>query len=205
MKKLLVKAEYIIQPYQAPVEGVEAIEAQPEKWVKDDVVVYEQPKLEDGTSDESYIYHPAIEAVEGVEAKPEIPEVKETRIIAQTQGNDEQLTQWLDGDKFKYPEGYWVEYVDISAEIEQQEKLQAAMDEISKGIKGIATFKVKVKEKQLSGQQIATLFASDEIKKIIETLSTGSLPLASALIQAYQADGIIVTEEDKQAVLAAIA
>lgn len=205
MKKLLVKAEYIIQPYQAPIEGVESIEAQPEKWSKDDVEVYEQPKLEDGTNDESYTYHPAIEAVEGVEAKPEIPEIKETRIIAQTQGNDEELAQWLAGDSFKYPEGYWVEYVDISQEIEQQAKLQQAMDEISKGVKAIATFKVRVKEKQLSGSQIAQLLASDEIKKIIETLSTGSLPLASALINAYQADGVIVTEEDKQAVLSAIA
>jgi len=200
MKKLLVKAEYIIQEYQAPVEGIEAVIAQPEKWVKDDVEVFTEPE-----NVEEYVYHPAIEAVEGVEAKPEIPEVKETRIIAQTQGNDDELAQWLAGDSFKYPEGYWVEYVDISAEIEAQAKLQAAMDEIAKGIKGIAVFKVKVKEKQLSGQQIAQLFASDEIKKIIETLSTGSLPLASALISAYVADGVIVTEEDKQAVLSAIA
>lgn len=209
MKKLLVKAEYIVQKYQAPVEGVDAVEAQPEKWIKDDVVVYEQPMIEvnlgEFEADQSFTYHPAIEAVEGVEAKPEIPEVKETRIIAQTQGNDDELAQWLAGDAFKYPEGYWVEYVDISAEIEAQAKLQQAMDEIAKGIKGIAVFKVKVKEKQLSGQQIAQLFASDEIKKIIETLSTGSLPLASALINAYVADGVIVTKEDKQAVLQAIA
>lgn len=123
MKKLLVKAEYIIQPYQAPVEGVEAVEAQPEKWVKDDVVVYEQPMIEvnlgEFEADQSYTYHPAIEAVEGVEAQPEIPEVKETRIIAQTQGNDEEIAQWLAGDSFKYPEGYWVEYIDISSEVEQ--------------------------------------------------------------------------------------
>ena len=124
MKKLLVKAEYIIQEYQAPVEAVEAVEAQPEKWFKDDVVVYEQPKLEDGSNDESYIYHPAIEAVEGVEAKPEIPEVKETRIIAETQGTDEELAEWLAGDSFKYPEGYTVEYIDISAQVEQ-EKINA--------------------------------------------------------------------------------
>ena len=61
-----------------------------------------------------------------------------------------------------------------------------------------------VKKKQLSVSQIAELFDSEQIKKIIETLSTGSLSLASSLIQAYSADGVIVTEEDKQAVLQAI-
>lgn len=194
MKKLLVRAEFIIQEYQEPVEGVEA---QPEKWVKGEEVLFEAPlDLTD------YIYHPAIE---GVEAVAEIPELKEWRVIAQTQGNDEELAQWLAGDSFKYPEGYVVEYIDISAEIEVQAKLQQAMEEISKGIKGIAIFKVKVKEKQLTSSQIAQLFSSSEIKLIIETLSTGSLPLASALIQAYQADGVIVTEEDKQAVIQAIA
>lgn len=128
MKRLLVKAEYIIQPYQAPVEGVEAVEAQPEKWVKDDIVVYEQPMIEvnlgEFEDDQSFTYHPAIEAVEGVEAKPEIPEIKETRIIAQTQGSDEELAVWLAGDAHKYPEGYQVEYIDISAQVEQ-EKINA--------------------------------------------------------------------------------
>lgn len=193
MKKLLVKAKIIDQAYQP------AIQFKPDRWIKDDIEVFEQPKLDDGSNDESYSYHPATEAI------PEVLEQSHIEIIAQTQGTDDQLAQWLAGDSFKYPEGYWVEYVDISAEIEQQAKLQAAMDEIAKGIKGIAVFKVKVKEKGLSGQQIAQLFASEEIKKIIETLSTGSLPLASALISAYVADGVIVTEDDKQAVLAAIA
>lgn len=45
-------------------------------------------------------------------------------IIAQTQGTDAELEQWLEGDKHKYPEGYIVEYVDISAEVEQ-EKINA--------------------------------------------------------------------------------
>ena len=34
-------------------------------------------------------------------------------IIAQTQGSDEELAQWLAGDSFKYPEGYVVEYIDL--------------------------------------------------------------------------------------------
>jgi hypothetical protein len=195
MKKLLVKIKVIDQPYSP------SIPAQPEKWVKDDVEVYSQPQVDvDGVmvNDESYTYHPAIGEVS------EQAEVSHDEVIAQTQGNDDELAEWLAGDSFKYPEGYWVEYQDITQELEEQAALQAAQEEISKGIKGIAVFKVQVKKKQLSQQQIAQLFADPAIAKIISLLSTGSLPLAASLINAYQADGIIVTEEDKQAVLSAI-
>jgi len=41
-------------------------------------------------------------------------------IIAQTQGTDDQLAEWLAGDSFKYPEGYTVEYIDITAQVEQE-------------------------------------------------------------------------------------
>lgn len=41
-------------------------------------------------------------------------------IIAQTQGTDDQLAEWLAGDSFKYPEGHQVEYIDISAQVEQE-------------------------------------------------------------------------------------
>ena len=124
MKKLIVKADFIVQEYEAPIPAIEAVEAQPEKWVKGDIVLYEQPLLEDQTNDHSYTYFPAVEAVEAVEGKPGKPEIKETRIIAQTQGTDDQLAEWLAGDSFKYPEGYIVEYIDISAQVEQ-EKINA--------------------------------------------------------------------------------
>lgn len=39
-------------------------------------------------------------------------------VIAQTQGSDEELAQWLEGDSFKYPEGYIVEYVDLEQDYE---------------------------------------------------------------------------------------
>lgn len=215
MKKLLVKAKIIDIPYSAEVEAIapiEAIQAQPKKWVKDDLEVFEQPMIEVNLGefeiDSSYTYHPAIEAVlgvDGVEAKPEILEVSHEEIIAQTQGNDEELAQWLAGDSFKYPEGYWVEYIDVSAEVAFDHAVQVAQAEIAKGMKGLAVFKVKVKDKGLNTSQIATIFADPAIQKIIATLSTGSLPLASMLIANYQADGVIVTEEDKAAVIAAIA
>jgi hypothetical protein len=196
MKKLLVKIKVIDIPYSPAVEAIT------QKWTKEEIEVFEQPMIEvDGVlvNDESYTYHPEIPEI------PEQPEVSHEEIIAQTQGNDEELAQWLAGDSFKYPEGYWVEYIDVSAEIAFDQSVQAAQSEIAKGMKGLAVFKVKVKEKALNTVQIAQIFSDPAIQKIISTLSTGSLPLAALLIAAYEADGIIVTEEDKAAVLAAIA
>ena len=128
-------------------------------------------------------------------------------IIDQTQGGDADLELWLQGNLSvnKYPEGYITEYIDISAEVAFAHAVEAAQAEIAKGMKGIAVFKVKVKEKGLNTSQIAQIFSDSAIQKIIATLSSGSLPLAALLIAAYQADGIIVTEEDKAAVIAAIA
>jgi hypothetical protein len=124
MKKLLVKAEFIVTPYSPAILGVPGVEAQPEKWTKGDEVLFQQPMIEVNLGefevDSSYTYHPAIEAVEAVAEIPEIPEVKEWRVIAQTQGSDDQLAEWLAGDSFKYPEGYQVEYIDISAQVEQE-------------------------------------------------------------------------------------
>lgn len=70
-------------------------------------------------------YSPAVEAIPATETEAEIPaipeqlEVSHEEIIAQTQGTDEELAQWLSGDSFKYPEGWWVEHIDISQKIEQ--------------------------------------------------------------------------------------
>jgi hypothetical protein len=216
MKKLIVKAEFTVTPYSPAVEAVEAVEyqpAEPEVWVKevDGEIVdssLEKPVLEDGSDDPAWTYHPAKEeilAVEAVEGKPEQPEIKEWRVIAETQGTDEELAIWLEGDKFKYPEGYIVEYIDISQELDEAKKLQAAKEEISKGINALAVFKVRVKNKGLTTAQIGQLFASPEINKIIFALSTGSIPLAIALISNYEADGVIVSEEDKASVIAALA
>ena len=56
---------------------------------------------------------PATETEPEIAAIPEVLEVSHNEIIAQTQGSDEELAQWLAGDSFKYPEGYVVEYIDL--------------------------------------------------------------------------------------------
>lgn len=115
MKKLLVKAEFIVTPYSPAVPGIPGVEAQPEKWTKGEETVFEAPQdLTDWT------HHPAVEGVEAVAEIPEQPEVKEWRVIAQTQGSDEELAVWLAGDAHKYPEGYQVEYIDMTAQMEQE-------------------------------------------------------------------------------------
>jgi hypothetical protein len=112
MKKLLVKIKVIDIPYSP------AIPAEPEKWVKGEEIRLERPMIEVSLGifepDEEYTHH---EAISGV---PEQPEVSHEEIIAQTQGTDEEIAVWLEGDKHKYPEGYWVEYIDISAQVEQE-------------------------------------------------------------------------------------
>ena len=110
MKKLIVKIKVIDQPFSP------AIPAIPEKWTKDDQEMSEQPMIEiDGAlvPDESWTHHPEIPEI------PEQPEVSHEEIIAQTQGSDADLWVWLQGDMHKYPEGYWVEYIDISAQFNQ--------------------------------------------------------------------------------------
>jgi hypothetical protein len=110
MKKLLVKIKVIDIPYSPAVEPIS------QKWTKEELEVFEQPMIDvDGVlvNDESYTYHPEIPAI------PEQPEVSHEEIIAQTQGSDEELAQWLAGDSFKYPQDHWVEYVDISEQVEQ--------------------------------------------------------------------------------------
>lgn len=111
MKKLLVKIKVIDIPYSPAIPGVS------EKWTKDDQEIFQQPVIEfDGAlvADESWTHHSEIPEV------PEQPEVSHDEIIAQTQGTDDELALWLAGDSFKYPEGYWVEYIDISAQVEQE-------------------------------------------------------------------------------------
>jgi hypothetical protein len=119
MKKLIVKGKIIDIPFSPAIPG------KVEKWVKDELEVFELPMIEiDGelVPDDSFTYYPFIEEV------PEQPEVSHIGIIAQTQGEDDELAIWLDGDKHKYPEGYTVEYIDISEQVEQEKINQESLE-----------------------------------------------------------------------------
>jgi len=64
-------------------------------------------------------YSPAVDAIPATETEAEIPaipeqlEVSHDEIIAQTQGNDEELVQWLAQYSCVAPEGHIVEYTDL--------------------------------------------------------------------------------------------
>ena len=141
MKKLLIKSEFILIPFSPLIPAIpekwtkdelevltppmtEVVPAIPGKWTKDDLVVFENPLDETFTHhpevpvipsvlDESFTYHPAIPEA------PEVAEVKEWRVIDQTQGPEEELQVWLAGNIFKYPEGYVTEWIDLTAQFEQ--------------------------------------------------------------------------------------
>ena len=71
-------------------------------------------------------YSPAVEGIPATDTEPEIPgipeqpEVSHEEIIAQTQGSDDELAQWLAGDSFKYPQDHWVEYIDLEQDYDYQ-------------------------------------------------------------------------------------
>ncbi|MBA3756783.1 MAG: hypothetical protein H0X02_11380 [Nitrosomonas sp.] len=99
---------------------------------------------------------------------------------------------------------FTIEFTDVTndPELKQAKDMADAKKEIERGVNAIAVFKVRTKTKNLSNSQIGELFSDAAIGKIISTLSTGSLPLAVALIGAFVADGVLVTEADKTAMIA---
>jgi hypothetical protein len=228
MKKLLVKIKVIDIPY-SPL-----IPAQPEKWVKGEEVLFEEPKIEvtidvpekwtkeeeelfqqpmievDGVlvPDESYTYHPASQVTElvfdesytHVPFVPEVPEVLEEshdEVIAQTQASDEELEVWLEGDKHKYPEGYWLEYIDMTEEIARKkaidEKIEigrrarVACESVLDLISGLNL------DRELTIEQITTM--QNSFSSIEKALQSGRPSLAKGLILQVQADGEIVTQD----------
>lgn len=85
---------------------------------------------------------------------------------------------------------------------DQKEKdIQRMMASSDKGKRIIAYFRVRNEQKNLSKTQRKQLLGSPNIKSIMDALGAGSLDIAKDLIQAYAADGVLVTEADKQALL----
>jgi hypothetical protein len=198
MKKLLVKIKVIDIPYSPAVEAI------PQKWTKEEIEVFEQPMIEvDGVlvSDESYTYHPEIPAI------PEQLEVSHEEIIAQTQGEEAELQVWLDGDKHKYPEGHWVEWVDITEEVNKQKAIDA---KIALGQKARLTCDKVLDlisgynlDRELSVEQITsmqTAFAPIEL-----ALRSGRPSLAKYHIANVAVDGVLVSQEMKDLALELLA
>jgi hypothetical protein len=86
--------------------------------------------------------------------------------------------------------------------IAQYEKDISDMEkEINKGKRVVALFKVLSNKKNLSKAQRKQLLGNPNIKAIMDALSVGSLPIAAELIQNFVPDGVLVTDDDKIALL----
>jgi hypothetical protein len=97
--------------------------------------------------------------------------------------------------KYFHPSNFSIEQKDISAELAEQALEQAIAKKIACGeatIKFIAKNNVK---KQLTVEQRRTMVQT--YSSILDLLKSGSVDIAKADIQAVNADGTIVTEQDK--------
>ena len=199
MKKLLVKIKVIDIPY-SPL-----IPAEPEKWVKGDEVKLEQPMVEVSPGvfepDSEYTHY------EGIPEVPEQLEVSHEDIIAQTQGEEAELQIWLDGDKHKYPEGHWVEWIDITEEVNKQKAIDA---KIALGQKARLTCDKVLDlisgynlDRELSAEQITSMQSS--FAPIELALRSGRPSLAKYHIANVVVDGVLVSQEMKDLALELLA
>lgn len=104
--------------------------------------------------------------------------------------------------KYFHPSNFSIEQKDISAELAEQALEQAIQKKINCGeatIKFIAKNNVK---KQLTIEQRRTMVQT--YSGILDLLKSGSVDIAKADIQAVNADGTIVTEQDKTDIVAFI-
>lgn len=139
--------------------------------------------------------------------EPEIPEVSHLQVIDQTQGMEEDLQVWLSGNVHKYPEGYIVEWIDLTEEWNKKLSIEAkiaigkkAKDACENVLDLISGYNLN---RSLTVEQISVMqtnFASIE-----KALQSGRPSLAKAYISQVIADGVLVTEEMKEMALLLLA
>lgn len=106
--------------------------------------------------------------------------------------------------KVKLPKMYTTIILDITQEKNDQRLMVDAANELAKGQKALILFKMLNKKKGLTKAQRKTLLSDPKINQIMSTLQSGTIDVAIDLIQAYVADGVLVTESDKTALVNAL-
>jgi Xaa-Pro aminopeptidase len=84
---------------------------------------------------------------------------------------------------------------------DQMKQINEYKAQIEKGVSAIAYFRLLNDQKNLNESQKAQILSDSSIQQIIQVLSIGNIDLAKSLINAYQADGTLVTNEDKQKII----
>ena len=101
--------------------------------------------------------------------------------------------------KYFHPSNFSIEQKDISAELAEQALEQAIQQKINCGestVKYIAKNNVKKQLTKAQRKQMIKTYAD-----ILDQLKAGAVDIAKEDIQSVQADGIIVTDEDKTSII----
>jgi len=139
--------------------------------------------------------------------EPEIPEISHLQVIDQTQGMEEELQVWLAGNIHKYPEGYIVEWVDLTEEWNKKLAIEAkiaigkrAKEACENVLDLISGYNLN---RELTVEQISMM--QTNFATIEKALQSGRPSLAKAYISQAVADGVLVTEEMKEMALLLLA
>lgn len=97
----------------------------------------------------------------------------------------------------KLKKTYTVTITDITQEVEDQKAFELELANDHKCLRSKARLRVNNKRKGLTKQQKAAFLSNPEAKKVMDALNVCSIDEAKALIQAWPADGLITTEQDK--------
>lgn len=101
--------------------------------------------------------------------------------------------------KLKQTYSYTIE--DITAQKQLEEAMAVAKVELEKCQRAHIVFKARSALKNLTNEQKVALASSDSVKAVVEAITSCSIPQVKLMIQNYVADGVLVSEEDKTAML----
>lgn len=124
-------------------------------------------------------------------------------VIAQTVGKESELASWLQGDLHKYPAGYVVEYVDMTAEIALQEKIELGAKEREDCTRVLDLVRGYNRNRGLTAEQITEMMTT--LSPTLAALSNGRGSTGRYLISLIQPDGVLVTQEMKDAAISILA
>jgi len=142
--------------------------------------------------------------------------VFENKIVSRYQNETQQIFggPWCEGVSYEVPEEIDLELAEVQeAEGEfivvqrnlseeeifrkEVEESQSYIVDIEKGQRAIAFFRLLNDKKGLTSEQKLQAVSNPSLQAVLQMLLIGKLPEAISMIEAIEADGVIVTETDK--------